>query len=305
MKYDNRDPLKSLNQIRSHLLPNRLDLTRLSKDENSVINKNPLEPFLHAPLRPDGHETHHGLFKATSLPVKDVLLLLKDCVQGKFNEHLQDVLNNAEIEVAVNPQNPADHNSRKALEIKVKIVATAIDNYANLLAMVLGNHTLSKEDADNLHQAHRTLSNATGYLRCIELKQDFEQLPAFCNHDIEEHSLPCCNLFKPCFSRHSRQYEAVLQWFENLTTQPLSEYELVGGIYCIRTQLDVITHRTERDALRDGLDNLLKKYHYPLHTEEGHYDYLRPFISRAPIVKLQLPPQFIFPTQAIVMDMTM
>ncbi|KTD45796.1 hypothetical protein Lrub_2593 [Legionella rubrilucens] len=302
MKYANRDPLKSLESLHRHLLPKRLALKQLSNEERQAVNESPLASFLSLKTE---ESTPHGLFKSAMLPIKDILMLLQDSVQGKFNDHLQEALNNAEIEVAIKPQNPADSDSRKALEIKIRVVATAIDNYANLLAMVLGNKSLTSEDEETLHQAHKTLSTATGYLRSIEIKYDLMQLRAFCNRWVNEHRFNCFGLFQAFSSWHSSQYNALLQWFEDLTTQPLSEYELVGGIYCIRTQLDLISNKTERHAFRDGLDTLLAKYHYPRHTDKGHYDYLRPFVSRGPLLKLSLPNLFHYPSQDIVMDLTL
>ncbi|KTC94566.1 hypothetical protein [Legionella erythra] len=302
MKYDNRDPLKSLENLRKQVLPQCLDLKQLSDEERKAVDESPLAPFLSSVT---DKSNQHGLFKSAILPIKDILLLLQDSVQGKFNDYLQEALNNAEIEVTIKPQNPADNDSRKSLEIKIHVVATAIDHYANLLAMVLGNKTLTDEDTKTLHQAHQTLSNATGYLRVIEIKYELMRLRAFCNRFIDEHRFTCCGLFQACSSWRSSQYNALLQWFEELTTQPLSEYELVGGIYCIRTQLVLVSNKTERHAFRDGLDNLLKKYHYPLHTDEHHYDYLRPFVSRGPLLKIPLPAHFHYPTQEIVMDLTL
>ena len=315
MGMENKDRLlKNLAALRARLKPLLLDAEGLTTHVGSslsgvsILNALNLIKMVQTPpvkepppqtKLPDNHQP--------GIPLKEMFALIQDGYKGKFNNYLQEALSNAEVEVAIKPQNSLDENSRQMLEIKIQVAATMIDNYSGLLEMAIGHKGLSKEKTDIINKAHKSINNAANRLRRIELRRDILRLNDFCEAYLEDHKSSSCWPFFSNSSKPSKQYQCIVSWFAEITMQPLSEDELIGALYSIRSQIQLINNKHEMAALRDGLDYILKKNGYPEHTSDHTYDYLRPFIARARVLDIDWPKPFqpLAPGQEIIMELTM
>ncbi|VEG91521.1 hypothetical protein [Legionella spiritensis] len=236
------------------------------------------------------------LFSATSqkIPVGEIFRLLKDGYEGNLNRYLQEILSNATIGIGIVPQNSQDKNSREILEVKIQVAATAIDNYAGLLTMILGQSKFSKNQEKIIGKAHKAIKTSAGKFQVLRISCDLKELRSHCAQYMEEHAPVNCFSSFGCFSsRPSSQYKSLMDWFEGIRTEALAEQELIGAVYYIRANIDKISNKYERNALRDSLDAICGKYGYPIHTDtEVNGAYVTPFINRALYLGMDWPGKF-------------
>ncbi|MGQ3887950.1 hypothetical protein ACQUW5_02820 [Legionella sp. CNM-1927-20] len=226
----------------------------------------------------------------------ELINLLGDLFQGKGNDYLQEILTNAELYLKVHPKDEDDPNSRKVLTINIQLAATVIDKYAHLLEVILGkgqknllkNHqTLFLKAYNNVLQADKRLENLQRERFCTGLKYLLEEAEDY----ITGHKgRTCCfGLFK---KKPTKQYDDLINWFYQLSQQPLSARELAGAIYFICNQISQIKLTDEYAAIRDSLDKLLKENNYPSYSKKDPDQLIshctQSFIERAETLNLNL-----------------
>ncbi|WP_131781215.1 hypothetical protein [Legionella gresilensis] len=228
--------------------------------------------------------------------IGELINLLGDLFQGKGNDYLQEVLKNAELYLRVHPKDEDDPNSRKVLTINIQLAATVIDKYAHLLELILGKEqknllqdqqTLIATAYNNVLQADRRLEELQRARFCMRLKYLLAEAELY----IERHKgRACCfGLFK---KKPTQQYKDLIEWFNELSKQPLSAPELAGAIYFIRDQLSMIHLTGEYEAIRDSLDKLLKENNYPAYSKQDPQQliahYMKTFVKRAEVIEFNL-----------------
>lgn len=227
-------------------------------------------------------------FAASSIPISEIIFLLKDIYQGKMSDYLQEVLSNAEIELLLTNQTPGNPNGHKELEIKIKLAATVIDKYSGILQMIIGKKSLAKKDEIVVQQAHQALDLSASRLRRINLVHDINQIQSVIDNYISEHSETNC--FSFLFSGRSKAYKALTALFANLTADPLSEQELIGAICLVAAQLNLLS-RKEQEAVSAAINQLLISNHYLVDTINSRH-YIAAFVARADVLKLSWPKPF-------------
>ncbi|STX27887.1 Uncharacterised protein [Legionella beliardensis] len=291
--------LHDLNVIQQTIKLTVNNCVQIKELDEWIDNFNQLKNQFTAPdnsLKP----THYFAKAATSSlsNLGELINLLRDLYQGKVNTYLQEALNNAELSVAITPKDKDDPHSRKTLTINIQIAATVIDKYAHLLEIILGQNNVSTNQQALVLDAYNNLIQFNDRLE--KLKQSrfctgFKNLLTEAEYYIKLHnSRACCfGMFK---NKPSQQYYALINWFFNLSEQPLSAHELAGAIYAIRDQISKINSAGERDAIRDSLDKLLKDNDYPMYSKQNTKDlfkqYIQPFIKQADTLSLAWPASF-------------
>ncbi|STX50443.1 Uncharacterised protein [Legionella busanensis] len=228
--------------------------------------------------------------------IGELINLLGDLFQGKGNDYLQEVLKNAELYLKVQPKDEDDPNSRKVLTINIQLAATVIDKYAHLLEVILGKgqknflqdqQNLIATAYNNVLQADRRLEELQRARFCMGLKYLLAEAELYIDH---HKGRACCfGLFK---KKPTQQYKDLINWFDELSQQPLSAPELAGAIYFIRDQISMIHLTGEYEAIRDSLDKLLKENNYPAYSKQDPQQlikhYMETFVIRAEVINFNL-----------------
>ncbi|MCW8452362.1 hypothetical protein [Legionella quinlivanii] len=223
-------------------------------------------------------KTGHSFLSSNSSTLSDVFNLIKDGINGKMNDYLQELLSNAEIMAAVKNKDAKDPNSRKVLEINVTIASTMIDKYAGLLEILLNKKSLSSPQQQLIKDANQSISHAAERLRRVNFMRAFNSLDDYATVYMAQHHKNSC--FSNWFSSSpSRAYNNLIHWFEDLTREPLSAKELMGAIYTIRKQIGQLKNEEERAAIRDGLDEMLKENACPAFSIEASQGELKEYID--------------------------
>lgn len=218
---------------------------------------------------------------APGVSIEELIQLMQDLSGGKINAYLQEALTNAELKLKIVAKDQDDPNSRKVLSINIQVAATAIDKYANLLEIILGQNNLPQNQHELIQNAYDNFFDSNKRLE--QLQRDrfilgLKYLPLKVDDYINFHESMtyCCGLFK---KQPSKQYHALMDWFNKLPEESLSAYELAGAIYFIRNQIQNIPILGERDAFRDTLDWLLKENDYPEYTKKDRMQLIQPYIQ--------------------------
>ncbi|MDI9818559.1 MULTISPECIES: hypothetical protein [unclassified Legionella] len=232
------------------------------------------------------------LLTMTSIPVGEILSLLKDVYQGKMSAYLQEILSSAEIELMLINQSPSRLDSSKELEIKIKLAATVIDKYSGILQMIIGKKSLPEKDETIVQQAHQFLNLSTSRLSRINLICGISRLRSEVEDMIIEHQSSCCFSFLSFFSGPLKAYKALTVLYSNLCAYPLSEQELAGGLYLVISQMNFFSNKKDREALNNGINQLLNANHFPAKDMDSG-KYIAAFVARVEVLKIDLPKPFI------------
>lgn len=236
----------------------------------------------------------HGFLKPV-LPLSEIFNLIKDGIDGRMNDYLQELLGQAEVMIKVKNKDGSDPDSRKMLDINIQVAATMIDKYSGLLETVLGKKIMNPVEEKLVRDGHKVVNRATERLQRIALCNSLNKLTQITNEYIEEHTTKGClsRLFTPALSD---AYPALLDWFEELTKEALSADELIGAIYSIRSQLHYLGNQRERNALRDSLDELIAENAYPVYSKEDQNTelvlYIKKYTARAEVLNIDWPNRF-------------
>lgn len=213
------------------------------------------------------HTKKSGLLAARDIPFGEIFSLLKDCYSGKINDHLQSILENAEVELTVKKRDPGDPQSPKQLEIKIELAAAVIDKYAGLLAMVIGKKSKSKEEQAIINNASKTIDTSAKKLRRLNLMHGINQLEQEIYQCIEEHKNSHCFPFF-CTGKTINQYNSLAAFMNNLFSDPLSAHELAGGLYVAHLKVKKLTDTTVQRRLTAAIHQVLKNNGYPVEEKE-------------------------------------
>ncbi len=239
------------------------------------------------------------------IPVSDILRLLHDIYKGKINDHLQDILNNAEIEVSVLDKEPNDTNNRKELDINIKVSATAIERYAGLIKMALGEKSLDKNGQKIVKKAYDQLDHSSQRLTriidnknnrllrlnlLIRIKNLAEQIDFELHESKAKH---CFSLFPLGHSRKDlKAFKALSSVLNSLNTMALTADELAGGLYLIKIESSCVSSKSKRDKITTAIDMILSPNQYPKDYDAHSFQFIASFTDRAEKLCISWPAPF-------------
>lgn len=230
---------------------------------------------------------------------KAIISLLQDLRKGRLNALLEEALNNAHLSISIKKKDPKDPTSRNILSLNIEVAATIIDKYAGLLEIILAKNHWNKEELQTLIDSKETLSNSAERLKHLSVSLGILKLRGFV-HGYNKGHASACNCFGVWFSlRSSKRSERFIAELEELTKAPFTANELIGAVYYKRTQLNEIHNSLMRDALREGLDEIIESNHYPTYKVDS-LETIQPYInafanslelfrSTGPIAPIRLP----------------
>ncbi|MDP1604545.1 MAG: hypothetical protein Q8M03_14910 [Legionella sp.] len=235
--------------------------------------------------------THFGLFKSKpktpptpkwlSLP-KEIVSLLYDLYQGNMNDYLQEILNKAEIELTMVDKFPASEDSEKELDIKIKLAATFIDKYSNLLLLIIGRKTKqSQKDTEIIENAYEALDLSTSKLRRINLIRGIHNVEKTLGAYIAECKASCLYwLFG-----NTKASENLLKILGTLSDEALSEGELIGALFSLQQQMDNIPDANEKRVIKSAINELLISNHLDLEPTNPLI-FINEFTNRADLLRI-------------------
>ncbi|QBR84187.1 hypothetical protein E3983_07320 [Legionella israelensis] len=203
-----------------------------------------------------------------NIPFREIFSLLKDGYNGKMNDHLQEILDSAEIELTVKNRDPDNPQSPKELEIKIELAAAVIDKYAGLLSMVIGKKSTDKKEKEIIEKASKAIDVSTKKFRRINLMYGISQVEQEISHYIREHKASHCLPFL-CTGKTIQKYQSLAKSLRNLLSDPLSAHELAGGLYTIRTATKAISDPSIRNEICKAINQVLTINGYPVEDKKA------------------------------------
>ncbi|CEK10093.1 hypothetical protein [Legionella hackeliae] len=260
----------ALEEIKKSIHPFLLPTDKLTKKVSHFSELASTVEFLTQADRhlKNSNANHGGLLAVQDIPFREIFSLLKDCYSGKINDHLQSLLESAEVELNVKKRDPNNPQSPKQLEIKIELAAAVIDKYADLLTMVIGKKSKSKDEQVIIKNASTVIDDSAKKLRRIHLMYGISQLEQEVYHCIDEHSATHCLPFF-CTGKTISQYKALAAILNNLLSEPLSASELAGGIYTVRLKLQSLPDLSVQRRLTTAMNQVLKTDGYPVEEKEA------------------------------------
>lgn len=253
--------------------------------------------------------------ESSASKLTQILTLIKDGLDKKLMQELQEAINNAELSLQINNLDAQNPDSRKTLDFHIRVTATMIDKYAELLEMLLQKMP-QKEVQSAVVQAKKDLNNHVQLvneaiicrekidknerLKREELVLDLKKLQQACAEYLEEHEEVNCFSFWCPFSKKPgthQQYAKLLAWLEGFSENALTTGEIIGGVYYAQKQVGTMENRLEAAALRDCLDKILKKQNHKIYQKEDPDigKYINLFLHRADEISLELPLNGVLP----------
>jgi hypothetical protein len=228
----------------------------------------------------------HGFAKMP--PIKEIFMLLKDLYQGKVNDYIQEIISGTQVELNVVNPNPGNKSSPNELEIKIKVAATVVDKYSNLLQMVLGQKTIGSKETEIIREAGKVLNLTTSGLRQVNLV--YSTLEA--KKNIQEYMAE--RRSSGCFTRLFGGPDPLVPWLYVLTSlsdRGFAELEVAGGISWLSRHTAQIRNKNDRDIVEYELRQLATISQ--LCTEDISSDAEKAFLARVVMLRhIDWPPAF-------------
>lgn len=172
------------------------------------------------------------------LPFDEIFSLLKDLYQGKTNEMLQEILDEADIQLSMHQKNPDDPKSARELEVKITLASEVIDKYADLLELAIGqNHSPEQGDIitkskDELSQLGSKCNRIALIKSMLSLKDEVQELK---DTHLSSHCFPFF-----CSGRLNAKLDSINQMLEQLISPGFITSEIQGGLILLHSQLGKI-----------------------------------------------------------------
>lgn len=236
-----------------------------------------------------------ALLTGKKIPFDEIFSLLKDCYQGKTKNYLQEILNNAEIELLVNKSHPDDPNSSRQLEVKIKLAAAVINKYADLISMVLGEKH-SKNQSEIIHNATLSLKKLNNQLNGINLLYLVSKLKTECQHCIEQYQPNSCFSFF-CSDKMLKNLKILNSILSDLMQQGFATAEIMGGLLILAKIIPNILGTNEiGNQLSSSVKQIIVQNHLDNARSPEAKQMIEVFLTRAKQLEVTWPEPFVLNT---------
>lgn len=225
------------------------------------------------------------------IPLDEIFSLLKDAYQGKLNDYLQEILNTAEIELLINKTSPDNPQSTRQLEIKIRLAATVIDKYADLITMAIGDKTTKIED-EVIDHATESLKKLNEQLNGINLLLLISQVRTDCMQLIEQYQPGCLSFFYTDNTiKNLKTMEFILS---NLMQEGFTTAEIMGGVLQVNSQIQAVfgSNQTGKSISR-SFNELFFQSNFNINDQKNNQQMIQAYIHRAKQLEVEWPKPFI------------
>jgi len=260
-----------------------IQISRLPTTQNPDLPLKALTASLETALKYQELSQPHRLrpfLLGKKIPFDEIYALLKDSYQGKFNDYLQEILDNAEIELLVDKKQPNQPNGARQLEIKIRLAAAVIDKYADLLTMVIGEKT-SKAQNEIIQNATQSLKTLNERLNGVHLLHLVSQMKSECQEFIAQHKSSHCLPFF-CTGKTTIKLKAIDTLLADLMHRGFSSAEVMGGLLLLEPQLITVFNKDSLgNALSLSLNRIFLRSHFDVDDTASAQQMSQAFVNRA------------------------
>lgn len=225
------------------------------------------------------------------LPIGEIFSLLKDLYHGKTNEILQEVLDEADIKLAVLPKNPDDPESTRELVVKITLAAEVIDKYADLLQLAIGQNHSPEQDAiiteskDKLSQLGSKCNRIKIIKSMLSLQEEIQELK---DEHMRSH---CFQIF--CSGRLNAKLDSINQMLEQLISPGFTTSEIQGGLILIHSQLGQIFKKdSEQHDIKQVFESSFDAKSINFFNAPDSLMLISAFSARAKVLNFKWPEHF-------------